>query len=243
MRPRPAWANLTHCVAAGLLVGNAALGQAPEQAKRTAPGSDAVRSWVVPEGEVRGIVIDADSGEPVEGAQVFAMETQVGALTDSRGRFVLRGLPRGTYVIAARSSGYVEARVSIDMVPQVGWAARFSLHRSDLRNCGLVVCGDDCGSVAVHARDAMTGLAPTVPVALRVSRGSDRYWDFATGEPGDSVIRVAAGRGSGPFAVEVAAAGYEPWYVDEVIVELDECGGSRSDPLHAWLLQFRTIDP
>ena len=43
--------------------------------------------------QVSGIVVDADSGEPIIGAAVMVVNTTIGTITDIDGRFTLTGLP------------------------------------------------------------------------------------------------------------------------------------------------------
>ncbi len=60
--------------------------------------------------EVTGIVVDAD-GQPLKGAVVSALGTASAyALSDRDGRFVLRNLPSGPYVVRAHLHGYAPAR-------------------------------------------------------------------------------------------------------------------------------------
>ena len=57
-----------------------------------------------------GIVVDAD-GQPLKGAVVSALGTASAyALSDRDGRFVLRNLPAGPYVVRAHLHGYAPAR-------------------------------------------------------------------------------------------------------------------------------------
>ena len=43
--------------------------------------------------QVSGIVVDADSGEPIIGAAVMVVNTTIGTITDIDGRFTLTDLP------------------------------------------------------------------------------------------------------------------------------------------------------
>lgn len=60
--------------------------------------------------ELTGIVVDAD-GQPLKGAVVSALgSASAYALSDRDGRFVLRNLPAGPYVLRAHLHGYAPAR-------------------------------------------------------------------------------------------------------------------------------------
>lgn len=57
------------------------------------------------EGTVSGTVVDAATGAPLEGVQVYIVGTQIGSLTDAEGRFLLQGVPTGDYEIRAELIG------------------------------------------------------------------------------------------------------------------------------------------
>jgi len=57
-------------------------------------------------GSIKGIVVDAATNEPLAGANVRILGTKQGAGTDSAGRFVIAGLPAGTYAVSASIVGY-----------------------------------------------------------------------------------------------------------------------------------------
>lgn len=56
--------------------------------------------------KVRGTVIDADTRQPLLGANVILMDTELGTVTDSTGQFVLAKVPVGRYQIQASYLGY-----------------------------------------------------------------------------------------------------------------------------------------
>ncbi|MCX7797064.1 MAG: TonB-dependent receptor [Melioribacter sp.] len=50
-------------------------------------------------GTIRGKVFEKETGEPLIGANVVIKNTSLGAATDIEGRYVIRGIPAGTYTI------------------------------------------------------------------------------------------------------------------------------------------------
>lgn len=56
-------------------------------------------------GDVRGTVTDVRTKSPVMGAKVYIASPERSALTDERGRYVLRDVPAGSYVITTTSLG------------------------------------------------------------------------------------------------------------------------------------------
>jgi len=206
--------------------------------------SEAVRSYPVPEGEIRGIVVDATTDVPLAGV-TLTLGADKSASTDAQGRFVIRGVQDGSYTLSAQQTSYKVARVSVKMVAAVGWAARFSLRidpNPGTRMCEMV-CGTYCNSIAVVVRDVLTGRAPISPVALRVTDADSIYWDLGSAQSGDSSLQLYAGRGSGPFHVEVVAGGYAPWRLAVPFVETDKCGIPVQKPRQAWLLREYSVDP
>ncbi len=57
-------------------------------------------------GAVAGSVTDAQSLEPLSGAQVFLPGTDLGALTDAEGRYRIEGVPAGTHEVRVQLIGY-----------------------------------------------------------------------------------------------------------------------------------------
>ena len=57
-------------------------------------------------GNIVGTVRDAETGRPLESAQVFIEGTGVGALTNAAGRFLLVNVPFGDVSVRAELVGY-----------------------------------------------------------------------------------------------------------------------------------------
>ncbi|KPK67743.1 hypothetical protein AMJ87_12905 [candidate division WOR_3 bacterium SM23_60] len=64
-------------------------------------------------GTATGVVTDAETAEPLVGANVILLETQWGAATDLRGEFSITGLQTGTYVLEASMIGYESVRQNV----------------------------------------------------------------------------------------------------------------------------------
>jgi len=70
-------------------------------------------------GKVAGLVLDADTGDPLIGVNVMLAGTTQGAATDLEGYFTILNVPPGLYEIAASSIGYKtfriqDIRISVD---------------------------------------------------------------------------------------------------------------------------------
>ena len=66
---------------------------------------------------ITGRVVDAETGQPVAGAEVYAGPEDQGQMswsrTDGEGRYVLRGLPTGVMELGARGLDYIEKRLTV----------------------------------------------------------------------------------------------------------------------------------
>ncbi|HLZ87655.1 MAG TPA: TonB-dependent receptor [Puia sp.] len=60
---------------------------------------------------IRGVVIDKTSEKPLPGVTVLVVGTNLGAVTDSIGRYVLRGVPLGRQQVSYGSAGYQGASI------------------------------------------------------------------------------------------------------------------------------------
>ncbi|CAN5626811.1 TonB-dependent receptor [soil metagenome] len=92
---------------AGMLLG-LLLGAAPSLALAQEPPAPDSPPEV---GAIRGVVMDAESGEPLRAAQVVALEVESGerlgtVLSDAEGHFLLRDLPAGTVNVSLVYVGY-----------------------------------------------------------------------------------------------------------------------------------------
>lgn len=63
-------------------------------------------------GTITGTVTDAETGEPLPGANVVATEAGVGGAADGDGVYVITGLPAGEYTLRVTFIGYQEAELT-----------------------------------------------------------------------------------------------------------------------------------
>lgn len=57
-------------------------------------------------GEIRGVVIDSHTEQPLPGVNVFILDSEVGTASDAEGRFYLERLPPGSYHVRFEMMGY-----------------------------------------------------------------------------------------------------------------------------------------
>src|SRR4029453_10948299 len=108
---RPMIRIITRC-ALGVLLGTAA-SPAFAQVPARQPLQATAHVSSVPQGEIRGTVAD-DKGKPLPGAVVSALgATTLFAIADADGRFVIRSVALGPYLVRAHLQGYVSARARV----------------------------------------------------------------------------------------------------------------------------------
>lgn len=79
-------------------------------------------------GKITGVVTDASSGQPVEGAQIVLQGTGIGVLTNESGRYFLLNVPVGTYTVLARRIGYqTQGRSNVQVTIDVTRTVDFEL--------------------------------------------------------------------------------------------------------------------
>lgn len=72
-----------------------------------------VSQLVFAQSVVRGLVLDSETRQPLEGASVFAQNTTIGAVTATDGTFLLK-LSKGGYEIVFSFTGYETQRVNVE---------------------------------------------------------------------------------------------------------------------------------
>ena len=92
-------------------------------------------------GQVAGQVTDANTGEPLDGAQVVVTGTQIGGLTDADGRFSLRGVSAGEHQVSVRLIGFGRRQRTITVQSGQTTTANFQLERQALDMQEIVVTG------------------------------------------------------------------------------------------------------
>lgn len=205
--------------------------------------SSVAGSDLVPDGQVRGIVYDAETGDPIEGASVTF--GRVGNLTNAAGVFVLHELPETADTLIAEFIGYRRATVPLRIArrPVRGIVARLALHRSTMsRPCEAF----GYYGVRVEVRDALTGRAPVGPISLFVRQDSVAGWDLARSDGVDefagllgSLQPATLGRfryPESPITAEVAVPGYATWRRTGFDLPREGCGSALTDPIPVWLL-------
>lgn len=199
-------------------------------------------SEAVPALVIAGVAYDADTGAPIEAAQVYIRGTQAGALTDKLGRFRFPVPSAGTLPLVVQSIGYDTREARIPAHTDRGTLVEIGLRQQRVPMCGLIVCAGPFGCNAVEAivRDVLTGVAPKGRVVMHVRGATASDSTVVESRAGDESVHLGAASGladPGPYEVEVTAEGYAPWRARDI--RRDECNRVESNPLRIWLFPER----
>lgn len=69
---------------------------------------------------ITGTVVDASSGEALEGVEVTLAENDQSATSDSEGNFAFEELEAGTYTLSASADGYEDWEESVEITEEGG---------------------------------------------------------------------------------------------------------------------------
>jgi TonB-linked SusC/RagA family outer membrane protein len=90
-------------------------------------------------GSVTGLVTDQSNGLPLASVQVFVAGTQLGGLTDQRGRYLIPNVPAGQREIRATILGYGQASQTVTIAAGGTATADFTLAQTAVELGGIVV--------------------------------------------------------------------------------------------------------
>ncbi len=92
-------------------------------------------------GSITGQIVDAMNGEALSGAQVSIEGTQLGALSDQRGRFLILQVPAGTHNVRVTYIGFASQTVVAQVTSGQAFEANFQLQVSAIALDEVVVTG------------------------------------------------------------------------------------------------------
>lgn len=149
------------------------------------------------EGTIVGTVVDRSTMEPVGGAQIVVEGTSYGTTTREDGRFMLTGVPRGTYTVTAQIIGYATAREeNVRVAAGATVELEFSLRTQALSLEEIVVTGvtDPTSGVKVPfsvgrlTSEDMPVPSMTTPLASIQGKIPGVHVSRVSGQPGSEVF-------------------------------------------------------
>lgn len=150
-----------------------------------------------------GAVLDADTGKPLPHANVFLANTMKGSVTDTTGRFLIRGVPAGAFEIVVSRVGYEAAKREIQVAGELEIKPAFKLRP-------LVLTGEDVEVTAAIPKKWKAQLERFTDLLLSTTKNATKTkilnpaaLDFR--EENDSITAMA----SEPLLIENPALGYK----------------------------------
>ena len=193
-----------------------------------------------------GIVFDASTGAPLQAAQVYLEDTDVGALSNQNGAFRLTAPNAGVFQLRIDLIGYRSETLAVEIDDSGGAVLQAGLTFSPIPLCGLMVCaapGCPTGAIRTQIRDLATGSAPDVPVRLEARSAFDTLSVMSEPAGGDSLSLDLSFReplgAMGPFELVVTSPEHVPWRIDDLWLEEQPCGWPASGLLFVWLVGRR----
>jgi TonB-linked SusC/RagA family outer membrane protein len=167
-------------------------------------------------GTVGGTVMDATTLEPIRSAQVLIQGTQLGTLTDARGRFLIQNVPTGTHQLQVELIGYSARTQTVNVRAGEVTTVDVRMQSEALALEGIVVTG--VAAATPRARLPFTvdqliideAMTPVVSAgAVLQGKVAGAHVISGSGRPGSGhsiLLRGptsinASGRGQGPLII------------------------------------------
>lgn len=145
------------------------------------------------EGAIQGQVVDAQSLEPVAGAQVFIPNTGLGDIVDDDGTYSIRDVPAGEATVRVRLIGYESATRTVTVNAGQTTTADFELEQSTFQLQELVVTGVSSATPKAKLPFTVESLntddvpvPASDPISLLAGKGSGIQVVRGSGKPGTS---------------------------------------------------------
>jgi TonB-dependent SusC/RagA subfamily outer membrane receptor len=150
---------------------------------------------VAQDGTVTGQVTAATTGQPINGAQITIMDTQLGVLANASGRFLINNVPAGTHTVQVVYVGYGTATEEVTVTSGGTASVNFALEVSAVAMDELIVTGT---AGAVERRKLGTSAASlNVTDVAEVTPLSDFSQTLEGRIPGVRSIGTVGGVGAG----------------------------------------------
>ncbi len=158
-------------------------------------------------GAIRGTVAEDGSGDPLSAANVTLLGTGIGTTTGHDGRFLLRNIPLGVYILRVTYFGYRTVLDSVQVEPDLSVARDFILHAVTLQGEQVLVTAQASGQSAAINQQLREASIVNIVSAARIQELPDVNAAESAGRlPGVSVVR-SAGEGA-----EIVIRGLQPKY-------------------------------
>lgn len=171
------------------------------------------------DGEITGTVLDANTGEPLIGANVVVVDEDWGASTNLEGEYRIDGVPAGSYTLEAAYLGYATETTDITVEADETVEVNFELSEVQLGMDELVITGT-AGDVQRRATGHTINRVSASELTERTSPST--VTELLQGQsPGFSMIPGSGSVGTAANirirgASSISASNQPVWYVDGV---------------------------
>jgi outer membrane receptor protein involved in Fe transport len=182
------------------------------------------------QGKVTGVVVDATTGEPLAGAQVYLEGTGIGVLTRDNGRYFLLNVPPGTYTIVAELIGYsTTRRENVLVAIEVTRVVNFELTPSAVAVEELVVEVEQAPLIETSATGSSSvvtaGYIDALPVSSTAEVLALQHGFLEVPQNTDVISYLDTRRGITPIRIRGGRAGETLTLVDGIPINNFLLGG------------------
>lgn len=171
---------------------------------------------------IEGVVKDAETGDPLFGANIIIVGTSMGAATDMSGKYVIMNVNPGTYTLHVSYIGYIDQKVEITVKANKVEKHDFKLKPVGIEGQTVIVTAQASGQTAAINQQLSSNNIVNVVSAAKIQELPDANAAESVGRlPGVSLVR------SGGEGYEVAIRGLAPQYNE---VEINGVQFASSDP-------------
>ena len=175
-------------------------------------------------GSISGKVMDAETGEALPGATVLLKGTSLGAATDLNGRYIIQGVPAGSYTIRVTYVGYTTADVKVEIQSKEKLSEDIKLRSVGVQGKSVVVTVQASGQNSAINQQLSSNKIVNVVSAAKIRQLPDANAAESVGRlPGVYLLR------QGGQGYEVAIDGLQPKYNRVEIDGVEMAPTSSSD--------------
>ncbi len=158
-------------------------------------------------GQIKGMVLDSSTEEPLIGVNVGISGTSIGAPSDVDGEFVINRVPAGSYTLVASSIGYKDYTAEIEVVGGQVLELNILLEQETLEGEEVIISAQAQGQRSAINEQISSNTITNVVSAERIQEIPDMNAAESVGRlSGVSVVR------SGGEGQKVAIRGLSPQY-------------------------------
>ena len=156
---------------------------------------------------IKGVILDATTGEALPGANVMIMGTSLGAASNLDGKYIIKSVPPGSYTLRVKYIGYKDFEQEINLARGKTLVQNVEMHASTLTGEEVVVTAQAEGQMEAINQQLSARTISNIVASDRIQEVPDANAGESVGRlPGVSLLR-SAGEGN-----KVTIRGLSPQY-------------------------------